>query len=194
VKLDLSTAWPKRAAPSQSGADVTWTGLSLAARKHYTFRMKVDVDACAPDELDFEANVSGGSCDVDATTVTTTVKRAKGAKPCPPPPPPPPAGACTAAGTIEGKAVYNCGSYDADCGGPLISGSFTNIEECVTGCLVTSSDYYYVAFVERAGLIGSCTCMVKNSYEAGGVVFNAGAIGYVIGENPATLNIKDFCD
>jgi hypothetical protein len=33
----------------QDGGELTWPLLSLAAKKHYTFKIKLAVDACAPE-------------------------------------------------------------------------------------------------------------------------------------------------
>jgi len=89
VKYDTFSSFPTRSAPSQSNANgtlLTWTDLSLPAHKRSSFRIKVNVDVCAPDELIFEANVgnvsNGGSCNADAAPVTTTVTRAEGAGAC----------------------------------------------------------------------------------------------------------------
>ena len=87
VKYDSFSSFPTRSAPSQSkSGQLIWTNLSLPAQKRSSFRIKVNVDVCAPDELIFEANVSniskGGSCNADAPPVTTMVKRAEGAEAC----------------------------------------------------------------------------------------------------------------
>lgn len=184
MDFDSSSTWPKRGAPSQSGADLTWTGLSLAARKRYTFRVKMVVDACTPNELDFEANVSGGSCDVDAATVTTMVKRAKGAEPCP-------TGACTAAGlTVNGKAVYSCGNYNI-CGGAIISQSSSSPEDCVEACESFWGNTGFFAAYKASTT--ACACSLAVEFAAFGVIPDALFVGYTIGENPDTLNSADEC-
>lgn len=175
----------------------------MAARKHYTFRVKVDVDACAPDELDFEANVTGGSFDVDAATVTTTVKRAKGAKACPSPPLPssspsaspssspstsPATNACTslAVENVDGKDVYTCGKL-VPCGAGTLVPNLTDAIECVAACLRDTPTTIYVSFRKD---IQFCKCSV--TYDAG-VELTQATLGYAIGQNPATLNIVGSC-
>ena len=88
----------------QDGGKLTWPLLSLAANKHYTFKIKLAVDACAPDALQFDAGLKSGACETVAASLITTVKRAKGAEPCP-------TGACDVTNyTTDGKPVYNCGT------------------------------------------------------------------------------------
>lgn len=178
-----SAIWPKRGAPSQSVADVTWSGLSLAARKRYSFRVKVDVDACAPDELDFEANINdGGSCDVDAATVTTTVNRAKKAPPCPPLP----VGVCnaTALTTTNGKAVYSCGAY-SPCGEvPFV---VVGLQDCLDNCSVNDNSYG-IYFEGRPN--NQCMCQTKANFDSRGLRISLFGNGYAIGQNPATLPVS----
>ena len=168
---------PKRAAPSQSDADLTWTGIFLVVHKHYTFQVKVDVDACAPDELNFEANVSGGSYDVDAATVTTMVKRAKGAEPCPPPLP---AVFCNATNIlVDNKVVCSCGVYTA-C--TFHIQDTTAAVNTLAGCLEFCKDCPF-AFSQTG--LPSCGCQSLSKYETDGwISTNPPYDAYAIGGNP----------
>ena len=175
MAYDSSKTRPERAAPSQSDADLTWTGIFLVAHKHYTFQVKVDVDACAPDELNFEANVSGGSCDVDAATVTTMVKRAKGACPSPPP-----AGFCNATNIlVDNKVVYSCGVYTA-C--TFHIQDTTAAVNTLAGCLEFCKDYPF-AFSQTG--LPSCGCQSLSKYETDGwISTNPPYDAHAIGGNP----------
>lgn len=175
MELDSTTTWPKRGAPEEEGSLLTWDNLSLAVRKHYTFRVKVGVDACAPDELEFTANVSGEICDVDATTVTTTVKRAKGAEPC---------GVCVPEPTLSaaGKPVYNCGTF-LPCDSTGQGDAYRTLEKCLERCDELGAPYA-ISYESQC----SCASPQNNQGEVVGLVTT-----YAIGTKPASLDIVEQC-
>ena len=63
---------------------LNWNSVDLTSRKSYTFKVKVNVDNCAPARLAFRALVVGGTCNVDAEPMYANVKRSKKSKTCAP--------------------------------------------------------------------------------------------------------------
>ena len=70
--------------PVEVGPVLNWNSVDLTSRKSYTFKVKVNVDNCAPARLAFRALVVGGTCNVDAEPMYANVKRSKKSKTCAP--------------------------------------------------------------------------------------------------------------
>jgi hypothetical protein len=60
-----------------------WNSVDLTTRKSFSFKVKVNVDNCAPAQLAFGAHVGGGTCTVNAEK-STDVKRSKKSNTCAP--------------------------------------------------------------------------------------------------------------
>lgn len=70
--------------PAVSGRMLRWDSVDLTTRKSFSFKVKVNVDNCAPAQLAFRARVDGGTCTVDAEPEFTDVKRSKKSNTCAP--------------------------------------------------------------------------------------------------------------
>lgn len=136
--------------------------------------------ACAPGELSFQSNLSNGSCNVDAPTITTKVKRAH-------------SGASGLEGTGGGNAtiytannqsVYSWGTYKPSGVANLRVDGFQN---CLNAC---GNLYgFFVAWGPSSGA-DECFCQTKSQHFVDGVVLDAVLAGYTICENPAKLKVQ----
>lgn len=163
----------------------------MTAYMRCSFRVKGDVNltglswlnqstACAPGELSFQSNLSNGSSNVDAPTITTKVKHvysgASGRNST--------GGGNATAYTANNQSVYSWGTYKP-CG--VANLRVDGFQNCLDAC----GEVYGLFVAWGASSAGhDCYCQTKSQYLVDGVVLDAALAGYTICENPAKLKVR----
>ena len=179
--------WPKRGAPLQTGAVLTWNNVSMRPYMRSSFHVELGVNltslcglngsTASTGEISFQSTLSDGNCNVDAPTITTKVDNMTSGL----------NGKCggnTTSYTAKNKSVYSWGTYK-----PFEAANLhiNGIQNCLDACGDVSG--FFVAWKPNVEA-DDCYCQTKSQYLTDGVELNTALTGYTIFENPAELHVR----